>query len=98
MLNCTLPCSISRHQKPYHYILKVTPNHHSSSRTTTTNHQAEVHEQEVSESDFWQVPKVDNHVHLAAAFHAEAFAKFIKTKAMEEGDTEVVEGKTLAQV
>ena len=62
------------------------------------NHQAEDMEQEAGDVDFFTVPKVDNHVHLAAAFHAERFAKFIKQKAVDEGHVEVVSGKTLSEV
>ena len=62
------------------------------------NHQVEDREQEASDADFFTVPKVDNHVHLAAAFHAERFAKFIKKKAVDEGHVEVVPGKTLGEV
>ena len=52
--------------------------------------------------DFFDVAKVDNHIHLAAAFHAPCFSDFVREKLEEEGDTVVLHdsggAKTLSQV
>lgn len=45
--------------------------------------------------DFFKVGKVDNHIHLAAAFHAGKFSEYVKTKLTHEADTVVaVDGGT----
>ena len=52
--------------------------------------------------DFFSVGKVDNHIHLAAAFNANVFAKYVREKlAAEAGTVVAVDGgvrKTLSQI
>ena len=52
--------------------------------------------------DFFKVGKVDNHIHLAAAFHAPRFSEYVKTKLVTEAETIVaVDGgvnKSLSQL
>ena len=49
-------------------------------------------------TDFYRTMKVDNHIHAAAAPSAREFVEFVRTKLLEEGDVEVIPGKTLQEV
>ena len=57
---------------------------------------------EMASVDFFKCGKVDNHIHLAAAFNANNFSKYVKEKLTAEGDTVVaIDGgvaKTLSQL
>jgi AMP deaminase len=43
--------------------------------------------------DFYNVRKVDNHIHLAAAMSVQRFLRFIEKKYVEEGETQVLAEK-----
>eukprot|EP00301_Raphidiophrys_heterophryoidea_P002095 c10981_g1_i1.p1 GENE.c10981_g1_i1~~c10981_g1_i1.p1 ORF type:complete len:698 (+),score=178.98 c10981_g1_i1:111-2096(+) len=66
------------------------------------NHDAEFAEQRtVSHRDFYNVRKVDNHVHLASCMNQKHLLRYIKSKAKKEPDTVVKTGPetfTLDQV
>ncbi len=50
-------------------------------------------------TDFYRTPKVDNHIHLAAAASAKQFVDFVRDKLENEPDTVVLEeGDTLEEV
>ncbi|GMI26708.1 hypothetical protein TeGR_g10379, partial [Tetraparma gracilis] len=50
-------------------------------------------------TDFFRTPKVDNHIHLAAAASAKTFVDFVAHKLATEADTVVLEeGDTLGEV
>jgi AMP deaminase len=50
-------------------------------------------------NDFFRTPKVDNHIHLAAAASAKTFVDFVASKLRTEPDTVVLEeGDTLQEV
>eukprot|EP00056_Hartaetosiga_gracilis_P001092 m.42225 g.42225 ORF g.42225 m.42225 type:complete len:811 (+) comp10493_c0_seq1:78-2510(+) len=62
------------------------------------NLQAEIAEQKRTKTrDFYTIPKVDTHIHLSACMHQRHLLEFIKRKAREHGDEEVIvrDGKTL---
>ena len=42
---------------------------------------------EMASVDFYKCGKVDNHIHLAAAFNAQNFSKYVREKLATEGDT-----------
>ena len=49
-------------------------------------------------ADFYTCAKVDTHIHLAAAFSAQKFLEFIRTKCKTCSDDIVFKGRTLAEV
>ena len=49
-------------------------------------------------ADFYSIPKVDTHVHLAAAFSPQDFVEFIKRKVRENSAEKVYKGKTIFEV
>jgi AMP deaminase len=55
---------------------------------------------EMAAVDFFSVGKVDNHIHLAAAFHASTFSAYVKSKLADEAHTIVTRdggvGKSLS--
>ena len=66
---------------------------------TNLNHRQEELEQTMLPRDFFQVAKVDNHIHLAAGMPVQDFSRFIQEKARDESDTVVeASGRTLGEV